>query len=140
MGSQMCLIIMVKYMILRWVLNHPNHKYHPRHKYDEVISNKRGKRSFGSSVSSLQLRFYPLPSTLLYIRKPKNNNSLSMAHHWKKKPKSHLVGCHDKEASSSRGHGRSTRVEKESQAAITQVLGFMFGKGNSISKSHGEQS
>jgi hypothetical protein len=44
-----------------------------------------------------------------------------MAHKWKKNKKSQLVGCHDKEASSSIGHGRSRRVEKESQAAITRL-------------------
>jgi hypothetical protein len=62
----MCLIIMVKYMTLGWVL------YHPRYNYDEVISDKIGKGLFDFKVSCFLLSFYLMSPTFLYVINPRN--------------------------------------------------------------------
>ena len=46
----------------------------------------------------------------------RNSTNKRMACRWRKKAKNFLVGRHDKEASSSIGHGRLSRAEKEARA------------------------
>jgi uncharacterized protein HemY len=100
----------------------PKSEYCPNNFNALLFRDKYERRLYKSLVMSFShIFFLPILLSILSLKSRLKARG-RMARHWNKKNKRCLVGLHDKEASSSRGQGHLSRVEKEARA-IEEIFG-----------------